>query len=204
MPFELLVRHDGPAWAYARGRAAFGNNITMLHAAVTSRRAEPVDIAAIRVMQERSLRELGAACYTPQEISMFLKAFSTMDDAVVHEGHYFITVMPPGKVVASGGWSQLKPGYSRGHVEDADPQTATIRSVFVDPDLSRNGLGSSIMRGVEGDARAHGVSRLTLAATLQSIPFYLSLGYRQMHAILVELGDVSFTLMRMEKQFGAG
>jgi N-acetylglutamate synthase-like GNAT family acetyltransferase len=175
----------------------------MLHANVTSRKAKPADIAQIRVMQERSLRELGASAYSVEEIEAFLDVFSTMDDAVVHEGHYFITLSPDGRVIASAGWSQQKPRYAQGRQEPVDNGTATIRSVFVDPDLSRYGLGSSIMRQVEGDAAAHGIATLTLAATLSSIPFYLSLGYREVRRTLVELGEVGFALMRMEKGLAA-
>lgn len=174
----------------------------MLHSTLIGRAAVRDDIAAIRRMQERSIRVLGADCYRPKDLNAFLDAFSTMDDAVVDEGHYFVLVTPGGRIVASAGWSQRPPGYSRG-AEQFDPTTATIRSVFVDPDLPRQGLGTRIMRIAEADALAAGVLRLKVSSTLSGLHLYRSLGYRELEHATIPIGEASFALVRMEKLLDA-
>lgn len=172
----------------------------MLHSMI-GRRAERREIPAIREMQERSIRVLGADYYRPDDLNAFLEAFSTMDDAVVDEGHYFVLVTPGRRILASAGWSQQAPGYSRG-AEAFDATTATIRSVFVDPDVPRRGLGRMVMQLVEADALAAGITRLEVSSTLSGLHLYRALGYRDTEHKTIAIGDFNFALVRMEKQLG--
>jgi ribosomal protein S18 acetylase RimI-like enzyme len=170
----------------------------MHHATLIGRRAEEKDIPAIRAMQERSIRVLGADFYVRADLEAFLAAFSTMDDAVVTEGHYFVLVTPGGRIVASAGWSQARPSYARGG-ETFDARTATIRSVFVDPEMPRQGYGREVMRITEADAFAAGIRRLVVSATLSGLSFYRAIGYRDLEHRSISLGDNVFDLVRMEK-----
>lgn len=174
----------------------------MLHSMLTGRRAVRDDIPAIREMQERSIRVLGAEYYRPGDLNAFLDAFSTMDDGVVDEGHYFVLTTPGDRVVASAGWSQRAPGYAR-NAAPLDPSTATIRSVFVDPDMPRQGLGRRVMRMVEADAIAAGIVWLKVGATLSGVHFYRALGYRAIEHAAIPLGEHKFELVRMEKKLPA-
>jgi N-acetylglutamate synthase-like GNAT family acetyltransferase len=81
--------------------------------------------------------------------------------------------------------------------------SATIRSVFVDPDMGRMGLGTWIMRVTEADAHSAGIRRLKVCATLPGVPLYAAMGYREIEAIGMDFGDVSFALVRMEKSLAS-
>ena len=175
----------------------------MIHNSLIGRRAQPGDIPSIRRMQERSIRELGTDHYSIEEIDAFLGLFSTMDDKVVDEGHYFVLLTPEQRIVASAGWSQLPPGYSRG-TESYDAQAATIRSVFVDGDYSRRGLGRRIMEMVESDAAAAGIAHLKVSSTLSGVALYKALGYAEVERKVLEIGAFGFELVRMEKPLAGG
>ena len=146
------------------------------------RLARTWDIPAIRAMQERSLAVLGAPFYAPEEIAGFIEKIGTMDNAVVDEGHYFVTVNHAGAILASGGWSQREPGYDRvraaGVADSPRSGIATVRSVFVDPAIARRGIASALMAHFERDAAFHAIRVLRLMSTLSGLTFYERLGWR--------------------------
>jgi predicted N-acetyltransferase YhbS len=169
------------------------------------RHADASDIPAIREMQARSMWALGADFYTSAEIATFMNSFGTMDDAVVIEGHCFVAADPGGAILASGAWSRAKPGYAAG-MSATGPvaDTPTVRSVFVDPAIARRGLGSAIMRRVEGDAALHGVRLLSLTATLSGAPLYERLGYEVQEVTQIVFPDKTrFGCVRMRKPLTA-
>lgn len=57
-------------------------------------------------------------------------------------------------------------------------ERSELRACYVSPDAARRGCGSAIVREIERLARAHGVARLELAASLNAEPFYAAHGYR--------------------------
>lgn len=60
-----------------------------------------------------------------------------------------------------------------------------VRSVFVLPERQGHGVGKALMAHVEGVARAAGVQRLRVPASLTAVPFYTALGY----AVIREVVD---------------
>jgi GNAT superfamily N-acetyltransferase len=165
------------------------------------------DIPAIRDMQERSFFGLGAAYYPRVILEAFQNRASTMDDAVVAEGHTFVMINVVGAVVGSAAWSRQIPGYDAiGGIAAApgDLHRATIRSVFVDPQWARCGIGSALMQQVEDDALQQGIRHLAMKATLSGVDFYRARGYRPGSAGNIDLGDgLSFAYVPMEKVIGA-
>jgi GNAT superfamily N-acetyltransferase len=153
-------------------------------------------------MQEHSMWVLGSDFYEAGEIAGFLTEFGTMDDAVVHEGHYFVAEGHRGAIVGSGGWTRKRAGYADAlgtgrHTEDGP----SVRSVFVDPAATRRGIASAIMGRVEQDAIEHGVPALHLTATLSGVPLYARLGYlTEEFTELVLRDDSRFGCVRMAKQ----
>lgn len=148
------------------------------------------------------MRVLCGSHYTPDEIETFVEQFGTMDFAVVEEGHFLVAADDRGKLLGSGGWSRLPPGYQRGIGSASAPRDiATVRGVFVDPAATRNGIGATIMRHTEADAARHGVSMLRLTAMLSAVALYEALGYRQTARRAIELRDgLSFGCLDMEKR----
>jgi putative acetyltransferase len=52
-----------------------------------------------------------------------------------------------------------------------------LRACYVSPQAARRGCGSALVREIERVAREHGVSRRTLAASMNAEPFYAAHGY---------------------------
>ncbi len=172
-----------------------------------TRKASLAEAAEIRAMQERSMRALGTSIYSPAAVERFIEIVSTMDEAVIAEGHFFVAVAPDGRIIASAGWSQNMPSYdqrkSKGQ-EDSAPGLAVVRSVFVDPDFARRGVASMLMRLTEWDAIFHEIDRLTLTATLSGVALYKRLGYTPVSAGALELaGDIGFAFVKMDKRLPA-
>ncbi|PAP97166.1 GNAT family N-acetyltransferase [Mesorhizobium wenxiniae] len=112
------------------------------------RQARPVDIPAIRAMQERSMWVLGGDFYAAAEIADFLTQFGTMDDAIVEEGHFFVAEDHRGAILGSGGWTRLRPAYADA-LGSRDAEWPSVRGVFVDPAATRHGVASEIMLRTE-------------------------------------------------------
>lgn len=144
---------------------------------------------------------IGGAFYTSNEIANFPALFGTMDDAVVEEGHYFVAVDPHGAILGSGGWTRLRPAYAK--VPSAGEAAAgppTVRSVFVDPAATRQGVASAIMLQTERDAFGHGVDTLHLTATLSGFALYEAFGYQTEEMAELSFADRSrFKCIKMRK-----
>jgi GNAT superfamily N-acetyltransferase len=164
--------------------------------------ALPTEAEALRVMQARSLRTLGRGFYAPDAIESYLRSPGTLDDAVLAEGHYFVARDGGGRIVGSGGWSQRQPGYAQGGPTIAvASDLAIVRSVFVDPDRARQGIGSAIMRHIERDSARAGIRTLTLSATLSGLTLYTRLGYLTARPRTIVLADgARFGVIDMGKE----
>lgn len=172
------------------------------------RKAVRSDILEMRAMQERSMIAIGSRYYSRSEIQTFLDLVGTMDEAVVDENHCFIAVDPFERVIGTGAWSKLAPGYARvAGGQTAAPAmarpaagTATVRSVFVAPECTRRGIAQSIMQRLETDAAAAGIIRLQLTATLSGEAFYRAIGYAPEPRGHAELPDgTKFGCVKMKK-----
>jgi GNAT superfamily N-acetyltransferase len=149
------------------------------------RKAGRADVLEMRAMQARSMRAIGGRYYARGEIETFLNLVGTMDDAVVDEGHFFVAVDPFERVIGTGAWSCLVPGYARAaggrkaapSVARPASGVATVRSVFVAPECTRRGIAQGIMHRIEADAAAAGITRLQLTAMLSGEAFYRAIGY---------------------------
>jgi ribosomal protein S18 acetylase RimI-like enzyme len=65
-----------------------------------------------------------------------------------------------------------------GRVQAEADGSARVRFMATDAAARGQGVGASILRGLEAIARAHGVSRIVLDARESALGFYLRLGYR--------------------------
>ncbi len=172
------------------------------------RKAGRADVLEMRAMQERTMMTIGSRFYARGEIETFLNLVGTMDDAVVDEGHFFVAVDPFERVIGTGAWSRLVPGYARvAGGQKAVPAialpaagTVTVRSVFVAPECTRRGIAQAIMHRIEADAAACGMIQLQLTATLSGEAFYRAMGYAAEPRGHVELPDgTKFGCVKMKK-----
>ena len=175
---------------------------------IAIRPAAPEDMPALLAMQARSMRRLGRGPYAPREIEAYIATVGTMDAHLVDDGTYWVALLGRGgPIAASGGWSLRAPGYAgraRGGVAEEAPAAPKIRSVIVDPDHARAGLGRAIMERAETDIAARGFGRAGLVATLMGVPFYTALGYRPARPVVLDLGPgTRFAGLAMEKALPA-
>jgi GNAT superfamily N-acetyltransferase len=149
------------------------------------RLAALADEARLRDLIARSIRALGAADYTPEQIEGALRGAFGVDTALIRDGTYFVVEADGGELVACGGWSRRRTLFGSdarsGRDESLlDPRVdaARIRAFFVDPQHARRGLGRSILERSENDARAQGFVAFELMATLPGVRLYEKFGYR--------------------------
>jgi len=169
---------------------------------VEIRLAESADIPALRGLQERSLRVLGRRHYSATQIEAFIARIGTMDDYLVSDSTYLVAEVD-GEILGCAGWTTRLPGYAHRAQSEAhvpDPSRATIRSVFVEPLAARQGIGRNIMSAVENALRSEGFRSAELGATENSTTFYRGLGYQQLGAFHVDVGNgITMGLTRMRK-----
>ncbi len=142
------------------------------------------DSEAIRALIGRSIRELGADDYRPEQIEAALLGAFGLDTRLISDGTYFVIEDVPGRILGCGGWSGRRTLFgSDEHAErdDAwlDPaiDAAKIRAFFIDPAHARRGLGRRILDQCEAAARSAGFRRFELMATLPGVRLYAACGY---------------------------
>lgn len=172
------------------------------------RKATWDDLDAMLRMQARSMRALGRDFYGAETIESALQHIGTMDPEVIDEGNFYVAVTRDGKIIGSGGWSRRVPGYDRIQATPAPaspprPDAAVIRSVFVNPEWTRQGIATSIMNHAETTVVDAGVPEVVLTATLSGVPLYRALGYRALRPKRIRFPDgIVFDAVEMSKQLG--
>jgi GNAT superfamily N-acetyltransferase len=172
------------------------------------RPAAVADEAGLRDLIARSIRALGAADYTPEQIEGALRGAFGVDTALIRDGTYFVVEADGRELVACGGWSRRRTLFgsdARSGRDQSllDPRVdaARIRAFFVDPQHARRGLGRSILERSESDARAQGFVAFELMATLPGVRLYEKLGYRAGEAVNHPLpGGLSIRFVPMTKK----
>jgi GNAT superfamily N-acetyltransferase len=153
------------------------------------------DEPALRELIACSIRELGAADYSPAQIEGALKGAFGVDTALIRDGTYFVAVSAAGEIVACGGWSRRRTLFgsdTRSERDESwlDPriEAARIRAFFVHPAHARRGLGRAILERSESEARKAGFSVFALMATTPGVRLYERLGYVAGPEVLHPLG----------------
>jgi GNAT superfamily N-acetyltransferase len=171
------------------------------------RKAIEADAPAIGALIARSIRQLGAADYTPAQIEGALTGAFGVDTALIRDQTYFVVVADSGALLACGGWSRRRTLFgadTRVERDDAplDPKVdaARIRAFFVDPAHVRRGLGRLMLEHCETEAVRGGFSRFELMATLPGKRLYERCGYTERQPLSYPLpGGERITLVPMWK-----
>ena len=174
------------------------------------REATAADSAEIQELIARSIRALGAADYSAEEIEGALKGAFGLDSQLVADGTYFV-VESDGRLVGCGGWSyrrtlfggDARSGRDAGTL-DPSTEAAKIRAFFVDPAAARHGIGSAILERCEAEARRHGFRRAEMMATLPGKRLYEARGYIPGEKVRYPVGPgVSIEFVPMSKSLTA-
>ena len=160
------------------------------------RQATLEDLPILNALIARSIRELGANDYSPEQIDAALRGAFGVDTALIRDGTYFVAVTETDEVVACGGWSRRRTLFgsdARGDRDEnyLDPRTdaAKIRAFFVDPKHARHGLGRALLERSEAEATQAGFTVFELMATLPGVRLYEKFGYRPGEAVMHPLPD---------------
>ena len=172
----------------------------------TLRKATPDDIPALHVLIADSVRSLQAGFYTPEQREGALGTVFGVDTQLIQDGTYFVAEVET-VLAGCGGWSRRKTPFGSDQSPQKDDSfldpardAARIRAFFVDPAFARRGIGSSIMRACEEEAKAHGFSRLELSATLPGELLYRVHGFAVVERLDFPLANgVTLPLIRMSK-----
>jgi GNAT superfamily N-acetyltransferase len=147
------------------------------------RPATPADSAEIEELIARSIRSLGAADYSSEQIEAALKGAFGLDTQLVADQTYFV-VENAGRLIGCGGWSyrrtlfggDARKGRDAG-ILDPGTEAAKIRAFFVDPAAARQGIGTALLERCEAEARRQGFRRVEMMATLPGVRLYEARGY---------------------------
>lgn len=147
------------------------------------RTATAADSAEIQELIGRSIRALGAADYSSEQIEGALQGAFGLDSQLVADETYFV-VENQGRLIGCGGWSyrrtlfggDARAGRDAGSL-DPSTDAAKIRAFFVDPEAARQGIGSALLDHCEAEARRHGFRRAEMMATLPGKRLYEARGY---------------------------
>ncbi len=174
------------------------------------RLAALADISLITELIQRSVRQLHARDYSPPQIEAALGTVFAVDCQLIADQTFFV-VEQGDQIVGCGGWSRRKSLYgadtSAAAAQALVPgvDAARIRAFFVSPEHARQGVGSTILRRCEADARAAGFTELTLVATLAGVPLYRACGFETVEPVTVRLSNgLDLPCLRMRKSLAAG
>jgi GNAT superfamily N-acetyltransferase len=160
------------------------------------RQANQSDVGALRILIERSVRNLQKNDYTPAQIEGALGHALGLDTQLIEDGTYFaaVTGAKPDLIVGCGGWSYRKTLFGSDHgpnrqADLLDPvsEPAKIRAIFVHPEWARQGLGTLILKHCEDAAQRAGFRRLEMGSTLTGVPLYSLKGYERRESVAIPL-----------------
>jgi GNAT superfamily N-acetyltransferase len=167
------------------------------------------DVAGLDALIEASVRGLQVGDYSPSVIEGALVHALGLDRRLIEDGTYFVAEAADGTLVGCGGWSWRQklcgsdhlPGESLGCGSAAEGgRCAKIRAIYVHPGWARRGLGSLILKHVEGEAAAAGFRLLEMGSTLTGVPLYSLRGYRETERMGIALPNgETLAVVRMVK-----
>ncbi|HEY0264235.1 MAG TPA: GNAT family N-acetyltransferase [Granulicella sp.] len=171
------------------------------------RPATEADIPALRLLIERSVRELQTGEYTEAQREGALGFAFGVDTQLLADRTYFVAETPTGELAGCGGWSKRLTLFGADHgpgreaaLLDPAVDAAKIRAIFVHPAWARRGLGSLILAHCEHAAQAAGFTRFEMGSTLTGAPLYALKGYRETERVEVPLPNGAvLPILRMEK-----
>ncbi len=169
------------------------------------------DCNSIESLIDVSVRKLGIADYSLEQIEAALKSAFGLDSQLISDQTYF--VVESGRfLVGCGGWSYRETLFGSDsqqgrNAHRINPQigAAKIRAFFVDPKFSRMGVGSMIMLECEQQALRAGFRKLELMATLSGVKLYEKHGFVAKNPFHYPLGvNLTIEFVPMSKKILAG
>ena len=153
------------------------------------RAARVEDADAVWRVHTASIRELCAGWYTADEIAVWTARLRPEAYRAAIEAHVVVVAERDGDVVGFG---------------ELDLERGEIVAVYVLAAVAGRGVGADLLGHLEETARAAGLARLTLCASLNAEAFYAHRGWRagarEKHRLTPA---VAVDCVRMDKVLGA-
>jgi len=130
---------------------------------VKIRRATETDAQGIYRVHVDAVRHLCTLHYTASEIEAWVGRLRPGSHETNNSGLEFFVAVDDGEDIL--GFTVL------------DPAQSEVRGVFVRPNTSRRGIGGVLLRQIEDVARERELQELHLDASLNSVEFYMGVGY---------------------------
>jgi putative acetyltransferase len=139
-----------------------------LPANVRLRDAVAADTQGIWRVHARAIRASAASHYTEDELDAWVERV---------QPETYLGLLGTRRLVVA---ETTSPGEQRivGFAELL-PEEAVIEAIYVDPDWERRGIGTALAGMLENDVRARGLPWVVSDASLNAVPFYHALGFRQ-------------------------
>jgi N-acetylglutamate synthase-like GNAT family acetyltransferase len=165
----------------------------MIPISYSVRKSNSSDLSAVTELLQASYPALMKAAYDPGILGPALTVMTRANPALVSSGTYYVAETENGTLVGCGGWTRERPG------DDVVSEgIGHIRHFATHPERTRSGIGSSIYRLCEADAREAGVRRFECYSSVNAEGFYSSLGFERIAVIDLQLiPGVSLTGYRM-------
>ena len=152
------------------------------------RRGRLADADGLYAVQERAVRVLGRRVYNDSQVESWVHGNcpARFVEAMRGDGETFEVAI-----------SRL-----RGIVGFSAVKDKELRSLYVDPDWSGLGVGSTLLRRAEATIAAAGHDRVVVGASLAGLPFYEQRGYSVVkHRHWRSGGGLMIPAAEMEKPF---
>lgn len=133
----------------------------------TVRRFQQKDAEAVAALIRRNLLEVNSRDYSPESIREIVDAHDAQGVLRTASYAHMYVLTEGGEIVGVGAISSFW-----------GSQTESILlTIFVKPELHGQGLGTRIIRTLEGDELFLRASRIEIPASITGAPFYEKMGY---------------------------
>ncbi|MEL6680684.1 MAG: GNAT family N-acetyltransferase [Pseudomonadota bacterium] len=155
------------------------------------RPAGPADAdAAARVYAESYPARFPDA-YDTETLAVFMPFMLKPSEALLASGRFYV-LEEAGEVVACGGWSVDEPGTG-----SVVPGLGHIRHLAVLPGFEGRALGRALVERCVSEARATGLTRMMVFASLNAEAFYARVGFTRIGEARWEIGAHALISARM-------
>ena len=154
----------------------------------TIRRFAPEDVAEVRTIILRCLREVNAKDYPADKIAEVCGHFPVETLLKQAEtAHMYVAASASGRILGTG---SIAPFWG-------SETESILLTIYVLPELIGHGIGSKIIRTLEGDEFFLRANRIEIPAAITALGFYRKMGYSFKDGKGIQGDD---GLVRMEKR----
>ncbi len=155
-------------------------------ASFSVRAAALQDAEPVYRVHKQSILRLCSGVYSPHQIGEWSELRSPRDyEEFIRDGSVMVVEGPEGVV----GFAVFC------------AQTGELDALYVHPDYVSHGIGTQLLAAVESQALSHGLSSITLNATLNSAVFYERRGYSSLGPTTYRLpSGIELACVRMRRR----